>query len=70
MIVYKEIIQKLADVGWTSYRIRKEKKLPEGTMQRIREGKPVTTTTLDIICSMLNCELSDIVCYVSEKEQE
>lgn len=69
MILYKDILLKLALAGYTPTRMRREKLLPEGTMQRIREGKPVTTTTLDAICRILNCQIEDIVCYVPDEER-
>lgn len=58
---YKEIPQKLKNAGYSSYRIREQGILSEGTMQAIRENKPVNLRTLDIICQLLHCPIEEIV---------
>jgi len=61
VIVYQEILQKLAARGWTSYRLRKEKALPESVQTRIRQGQPISTDTVNKICEMLECQPGDIL---------
>ena len=61
MIFYQDILQKLAAKGWTSYRLRKEKALPESVLTRIRQGQPITTETIDKICELLECQPGDIL---------
>lgn len=61
MIVYQDILQKLAAKGWTSYRMRKEKTLPESVLTRIRQGQSITTETVDKICELLECQPGDIL---------
>lgn len=61
MIVYLDILEKLAAKGWTSYRLRREKVLPESVMTRIRKGQPITTDTVDKICELLECQPCDIL---------
>ena len=61
MIIYKDILKKLKDDGYTTTRLRKEKILSEGTIQRLRDSKPITTETLDLICNITNCDISDLI---------
>ena len=61
MIIYKDILQKLKDAGYNTNTIRKEKILSEGPLQRLREGKPITTETIDIICNITGCKVDDII---------
>jgi putative transcriptional regulator len=61
MIIYKEILQKLKDAGYNTNRIRKEKILSEGTLQRLRDGRPITTETIDTICNLTGCDIVDII---------
>lgn len=61
MIVYQDILQKLAAKGWTSYRLRHEGALPESVLTRLRQGRPVTTETVDKICELLACQPGDIL---------
>ena len=63
MIVYKNILGQLSAAGYTTYRLRKEKILSENTIQRIRDGAPLTTTTIDIICTLLGCSVSNVLEY-------
>ena len=61
MIVYEDVLQKLAAKGWTSYRLRHEGALPESVLTRLRQGRPVTTETIDKICALLECQPADIM---------
>lgn len=61
MIIYKNILQQLKDAGYNTNRIRKEKILPEGTLQRLRDGKPITTETIDIICNLTGKRIDEII---------
>lgn len=61
MIVYLDILEKLAAKGWTSYRLRRENVLPESVLTRIRRGQSITTETVDKICGLLDCQPGDIL---------
>lgn len=69
MIVYNDIMQRLSQIGWTSYRLRKEKILPEGTLTRLRNGDPISTETINTVCRLLKCQPGDILSYVEEEER-
>ena len=36
------------------------------TLQRIRHDQPVTTTTLDSLCRIMDCQPGDLIEYVKE----
>ena len=57
----EEIIKKLSDRGYTTYKMRKENILPQGTLTKIRNGGNITLETLNVICCLLKCEISEIV---------
>lgn len=61
MIVYKNILQKLKAAGYSAKRIRQENIFPESVLTRLRNNKPVSTETLDKICNILRCDISDII---------
>ena len=69
MIVYKDILQRLSDAGYTAYRIQKEKILPNSTMDRIRNGKPINTTSVDTICRLCECQPGDLIGYKKDGEE-
>lgn len=68
MIVYKDIIKKLKEAGYTASRIREEKLISESTMSRIRRGESISTNTIDIVCKLTGCKVEDILEYVSDEE--
>lgn len=70
MIVFADIMQLLAQHGWSSYRIRKERVISEGTMSRLRKGQPVTTETLDVICRLCQCQPGDLIRWVPGPQKE
>ena len=70
MIVFGPIMQMLSEHGYSSYRLRKEKLLPEGTLSRIRNGEPINTTTIDTICRLCDCQPGDILKYVPDPGEQ
>ena len=46
--------------------INKQGILPD-TIQRLRSGKPLTTTTIETLCEVIDCKVEDIVQYVPEE---
>lgn len=66
-IVYKiEVLPALKRAGYNTNRIRKEKLLSESTLQKFREGKPVSWENIETLCALLNCQPGDILEYISE----
>ena len=61
-----DILAKLKDAGYSTYRIRKEKLLGEFTVQKIRAGEPISWESIGIICKLLNCQPGDIMEYVED----
>lgn len=66
MMVYQDILGKLAAAGWSSYRLQRERQIGNGTIQRIRDGKSVSTETIDKICELLGCQPNDIIRHVKD----
>lgn len=65
-IVYKiKILTALKEKGYNTTVLRKEKLLAESTIQQIREGKLVSWTNIDRICTLLNCQPGDILEHVA-----
>lgn len=66
MIIYKDILHQLKEAGFNTNYLRKEKILSESTIQRLREGKPITTDTIDKICDLLQCNVEDLIEFRTE----
>lgn len=66
MIVYKiDILKALAEKGYTTTKLRREKLLSESTIQRIRNGGTINTDTINGVCLMLRCQPNDIIDIVA-----
>ena len=71
MYRYKiDIMKELSNRGFTSTRMRKEKILSESTMQSLRNGKGITTDTINTICIILRCQPSDILEIIPSDEEK
>ena len=68
MLQYKmNVLQELKNAGYSTYRIRAEKILSEGTMQRLRTGSTaITVERLGILCNILRCQPGDILEWAAE----
>ena len=69
MLRYKvNILEKLKEAGYSSYRLRKENVLSEGTLQKMRVGSPnITLSSLGAICDILECQPGDLVEWVRDE---
>lgn len=51
MFKYKiDILKSLSDHGYNTSKLRKDKIMSQATMQNIRQGKGITTDTINTIC--------------------
>ncbi len=67
MITYKPFYQTLLKKGVTEYHLIFKEGISPNTLQRMRHGGNITMKTLDTLCFVLDCEVSDIIRY--EKDE-
>ena len=61
-IVYKiDVLKALKEKGYNTSRLRKDKLMGEATIQKIRENQLVSWANLDTICTLLECNVGDVV---------
>ena len=64
-IRYKvDIMAELKKKGYSSTTLRKEKLIGQSYLQQIRHKELVSWKTIDTICSLLDCQVGDLVEYV------
>lgn len=67
MIVYKiDILKSLKEKGYNTNYLRINKVLSQATIQSIRNKEYISLSTIDILCSLLNCGISDIIEYIPD----
>lgn len=71
MVKYKiDVVKALADRGYNSPRLRNEKIISQQTLQNLRHGGNINTTTLNAICLILRCQPSDVIEIVATDEEK
>ena len=58
-----DVLEALKQNGYSTYRIRKEKLIGESTLQKIRQGLPVSLKNIETLCGLLHCQPGDIIRY-------
>ncbi|MDE6936226.1 MAG: helix-turn-helix transcriptional regulator [Oscillospiraceae bacterium] len=63
MILYKiDVLHELKEVGYSSYRLQKEKLFSAGVVDKLRKGDvSITVDTLNTLCTLLQCQPGDIL---------
>lgn len=66
-LVYKiDVLQALKEKGFHPYKLRKEKLLAEGTIQKLRENKPISWGNIEKICFLLDCQPDYFIQYIKD----
>lgn len=66
---YSKLFALMKERGLTTYRIRQEKIIPEGTLQKLRKNGAVSTDTICALCRTLQCQPGDIMEYVPDSKK-
>ena len=70
MIVYDDVIRRLSESGYSTYRLQKEGLIPGSTLDRLRHDGPISTETINTICRLCNCQPGDFLSYIPDPEKE
>ena len=69
-ISYGRLFKMLESQGWTTYRIRKEKLIGQGTLTAIKNGTGgLDSKTISRLCEVLNCQPGDLMEYIPDEEE-
>lgn len=67
MITFDKLWKTLKDKDISQYKLIKDYGISSGQLDRLRRNANVNTYTLNQLCEILNCELSDIAEFISEQ---
>lgn len=68
MISYQPFYDTLYKKNVTEYALIYKFGLPANTIHRMKHNKPITTTTLDTLCEILQCRIEDILEYIPPED--
>ena len=70
MITYEPFWNTLKNSDESTYTLIYNHNLSSSTIDRLRKNKPISTTTLNDLCRILDCDINDIISYKrSENDQ-
>lgn len=68
MIRYKiDVLSALKNIGYSTYKIQKEKIFNQSQLQQIRDNKILTQDAMNKLCSLLDCQPGDILEYIPDE---
>ena len=70
MIEYSPFWDTLKKSNESTYTLINKYHISSATIDKLRKNKPVTTTTLNDLCRILNCKIEDIIQYIPSKEDQ
>ena len=68
MICYTPLWKTMAEQKVTTYTLRFKHGISHATIQRLQADMPVSTHTLNKLCSILNCRLEDVAVYIPDEQ--
>lgn len=63
MIIYKDIIEKLANAGYNTTRLRREHLISESVLSKIRHNESINIYNLNIICELTGLPIEELIEY-------
>ncbi len=63
MIVYDNFWKTLKKKNITQYKLIHQCGISSSLLARLRAGQPISTHTIDQLCKILDCQVSDILSY-------
>ena len=70
MINYSPFWNTLKNSNESTYTLITKHKLSSATIDKLRNNKPMTTTTLNDLCRILNCNIEDIIKYIPSTDDQ
>ncbi|MBR0156618.1 MAG: helix-turn-helix transcriptional regulator [Clostridia bacterium] len=70
MITYEPFWATLRASAETTYTLIVHHRISSSTIDKLRRNKPITTTTINDLCRILNCKVENIMQYSRSDEDQ
>ena len=70
MISYAAFWNTLKRSGESTYSLIKDHHISSSTIDKLRNNKPLNTTTINDLCRILGCQVQDIMEYVPSSDDQ
>lgn len=64
MISYEPLYKTMKEKGVSTYKLVNEFGISRSLLDRLKHNKPISTTTLDYLCSIFECNVEDVIKHV------
>ena len=68
VISYAPLWRTMDKCSATTYTLQVKGNISSSTIRRLKAGDSVSTNTLDALCKVLKCGISDIIAYLPDKD--
>lgn len=68
MIKYERFWKTLKEKGISQYNLVTDYNISKSLLQRLRNNEGISTHSLDMLCSILDCRVEDIIEFVKDHE--
>lgn len=68
MITYEPLKRTMKERGFSSYKLEKSG-FSRATYYSIQKGNSISTNTIDQLCKILHCKVSDVIEFIDEAEE-
>ena len=67
MISYEPLYRTMKEKGISTYKLVNEFNVSRSLLDRLKHNKPITTVTINDLCTFLNCKVEDILVFIPDK---
>ena len=68
MISYEPFYKTLKDKKITTYKLINTYGVSRSLLDRLKHNKPISTVTLNDLCTFLNCKVEEIIVFIADEE--
>ena len=68
MISYAPLYQTMKEKGISTYKLVHHFGVSRSLLDRLKHNKPISTVTLNDLCSYLDCQVEDILVYIKDED--
>ena len=67
MISYAPFYETLREKGISTYKLINQFGVSRSLLDRLKHNKPISTVTLNDLCSFFDCRVEDILIYIKDE---
>ena len=69
MISYAPLWKTMKGRSATTYTLEVKGNISSSTIRRLKAGESVSTNTLDALCKILECDITDLIEFIDDKKE-